>query len=147
MKILQKNLHPDLFSLKTEEEQKLSEEISSLVNKAYSTLQNPIQRAEYMLERRGIDSEMLERRMTSDVEFLTEVMELNERLEEIEETKDWEEFRKENDRKIAELNRELEEAFEKENIDGAVLILAKMKYYDNLQHKLKELQSRLGVVD
>ncbi|CAG7730343.1 unnamed protein product [Allacma fusca] len=147
MKILQKNLHPDLFSLKTKEEQELSESLSSLVNKAYSTLQNPIERAQYMLERRGINSEMLETKMTTDVEFLMEVMELNERLDEIEDSKDWAEFRRENNEKILELNGKLEDAFEKENIDEAMLILAKMKYYGNLQDKLKKLQSRLGVVD
>ncbi|XP_017888930.1 iron-sulfur cluster co-chaperone protein HscB, mitochondrial-like [Ceratina calcarata] len=38
---LQKLLHPDKFSTKSEKEKEISEMLSSLVNKAYSTLSHP----------------------------------------------------------------------------------------------------------
>ncbi|WDM85758.1 Fe-S protein assembly co-chaperone HscB [Ehrlichia sp. JZT12] len=49
---LQRNHHPDLFSLQSEK--RLASEIIAKVNKAYQILKSPIKRAEYLLEIKGI---------------------------------------------------------------------------------------------
>lgn len=73
---VQSQIHPDKFSRKSEEEQNLSSEWSSLVNKAYRTLQDPLARGEYLLSLRGIK---LSENITMDnPEFLMEMMEKNE---------------------------------------------------------------------
>lgn len=47
---LQQALHPDRFVRKDQEEEKIrAEAASSLVNKAYHTLKNPLSRAVYMV--------------------------------------------------------------------------------------------------
>ncbi len=51
---LQSKLHPDRFTQKTENERKFSIEQSIALNQAYETLKNPLNRAEYMLQLRGI---------------------------------------------------------------------------------------------
>lgn len=82
-----------------QDQQDLSQEYSSLINKALTTLTDPISRGRYMLTLSGMTTQEsdLEGSMTSDPEFLEEVMELNERLEEISSEKDWLEFRSENE--------------------------------------------------
>lgn len=48
-KDLQRQLHPDKFSTKSDLERERSEEASALVNEAFSTLKSPLKRAEYIV--------------------------------------------------------------------------------------------------
>jgi molecular chaperone HscB len=73
---LQSLIHPDKFSGKSEEEQKLSSEWSSLINKAYKVLQNSLARGEYLLKLN--DVLLPEDNTMTDPEFLLEMMEKNE---------------------------------------------------------------------
>lgn len=67
-----------MFSGKSDEEQTLSAEWSSLINKAYKTLQTPLERGEYLL---GLDGVILpEDNTITDPEFLLEIMEKNEEV-------------------------------------------------------------------
>nr|XP_033340020.1 iron-sulfur cluster co-chaperone protein HscB [Megalopta genalis] len=78
-KELQKLLHPDKFGTKSEKEKQLSENLSSLINSAYSTLSNPLHRGLYMLKLNNIT--ISEGTYSMDPEFLMEIMERNERIE------------------------------------------------------------------
>lgn len=61
-------------------EKDLSESLSSLVNKAYSTLLNPLDRGIYMLKLHNVS--IPEETTSLGPEFLMEIMELNEEIEE-----------------------------------------------------------------
>lgn len=54
---------------------------SSVINKAYNTLKNPLTRAQYILEQNGY--KINESDSLSDPELLMEVMEFREELEEV----------------------------------------------------------------
>lgn len=69
-----------LFYFFIQDEQVLSEEYSSLVNKAYATLLNPLDRGLYLLNLEGISIE--EEAVTMDAEMLMYIMEKNEEVEE-----------------------------------------------------------------
>ncbi len=82
---ISREVHPDRFAGGSARQQRLAVERSSLVNQAYRTLRDPVQRAEYLVKLGGID---LDR---SDPEggapdpgqgFLIEMIELRESLEE-----------------------------------------------------------------
>jgi len=144
---LQRQLHPDLFRQRDEIERDLSEKLSSLVNKAIRTFQDPILRGQYLLELKKGSKVDLEKQELSDPEFLGDVMELNERLEEVSTSQEWKDFRAENQEKLLGLEMELGSAFDKDDLKEAQLLLNKMKFYESLQSRLKQLQFKFGVVD
>ncbi|KAK2522892.1 Hscb [Columba guinea] len=78
---LQRAVHPDRFGQRPPEEQYYSEQHSSLINKAYQTLLNPLSRGLYLLELKGVEPAQ-ETDSEADSEFLTEIMEINEKIAE-----------------------------------------------------------------
>ena len=97
MKRLQKILHPDKFSTRSETERAHSADQASLVNRAYAVLRDPLARAKYMLRGRGAgigEDEGAEGGASGegtgliDPELLMEVMETREAIEEAAEDAD-----------------------------------------------------------
>uniref|UniRef100_A0A8D2L372 Iron-sulfur cluster co-chaperone protein HscB, mitochondrial n=1 Tax=Varanus komodoensis TaxID=61221 RepID=A0A8D2L372_VARKO len=134
---LQRLLHPDYFSRRPQREQDFSEQHSSLVNKAYQTLLNPLSRRLYLLElnevelEEGTDTE-------ADPEFLLEIMEKNEKLSEVHNDAKIEEIENGIAAKQAELIASVSGAFEKDDLQEAKKLLAKMKYFAKLEEKVKK---------
>lgn len=79
---LSRLLHPDLFVRKPELERQYSLDATSILNDAYRTLRDPVQRAQYVLAQEGFD---IGEQRSNDVppELLEEVFELNMALEEM----------------------------------------------------------------
>ncbi|XP_074062330.1 iron-sulfur cluster co-chaperone protein HscB isoform X1 [Macrotis lagotis] len=76
---LQRLVHPDNFSQRSQTEKDFSEQHSTLVNEAYKTLLAPLSRGLYLLKLQGVEiSEGTDAGM--DMEFLGEIMEINEKL-------------------------------------------------------------------
>uniref|UniRef100_A0A8C8VLF2 HscB mitochondrial iron-sulfur cluster cochaperone n=1 Tax=Pelusios castaneus TaxID=367368 RepID=A0A8C8VLF2_9SAUR len=117
---LQRSLHPDYFSQRSQKERDFSEQHSSLVNRAYRTLLSPLSRGLYLLELNGVE---LAEGTDSDieVEFLKEIMEINERLVE-----------PQNVAKIEEI-----ESLIEGDLQEAKKLLVKLKYFENLEEKVK----------
>ncbi|XP_029680160.1 iron-sulfur cluster co-chaperone protein HscB [Formica exsecta] len=143
---LQKMLHPDKFGNKSEKERQISENISSLINKAYSTLVHPLKRGLYMLQLKGIS--IPEATTNLNPEFLMEIMERNEEIENAMEDKDKIiKLAKESKKMLDTLSKQVAEAFNKEDIETATKILIKMKYYNTIDDRLKRLKHDLGIVE
>lgn len=81
---LSRQLHPDLFSRKSEKEKEYSLESTAILNDAYRVLRDPVARAQYVLKQEGFE---VGEQGTKDVppELLEEVFELNMALEEMRE--------------------------------------------------------------
>lgn len=78
---LQRLVHPDFFSQRSQTEKDFSEKHSTLVNDAYKTLLAPLSRGLYLLKLHGIEiPEGTDHEM--DSQFLMEIMEINEKLAE-----------------------------------------------------------------
>ncbi len=79
---LSRELHPDRFMNKPPAEQQRALDLSSALNDARRTLQDPIKRAQYLLSLEGFD---IGEQRSKDVppELLEEVFELNMALEEM----------------------------------------------------------------
>ncbi|CAM5101599.1 unnamed protein product [Natator depressus] len=133
---LQRSLHPDYFSQRPQKERDFSEQHSSLVNRAYQTLLSPLRRGLYLLELNGVE---LAKGTDSDidVEFLKEIMEINETLAEPNNEAKIEEIESFIEVKREELTKDVSKAFERDDLQEAKKLLAKMKYFENLEDKVK----------
>ncbi|TWT09726.1 Fe-S protein assembly co-chaperone HscB [Reyranella sp. CPCC 100927] len=78
---LQRQLHPDRFARKTAREKAISQQQAAALNEAYETLKNPLRRARYLAQQRGVDLPG-EGRTIDDPELLMEAMERREALAE-----------------------------------------------------------------
>jgi molecular chaperone HscB len=77
-----RKLHPDLYARASQQEQEWSLGQSSLLNDAYRTLKNPLERTKYLLKLEGVQFEE-ERGSKVPADLLEEVFELNMQLEEL----------------------------------------------------------------
>jgi len=79
---LSKQYHPDFYANEDEAKQQEILELSTLNNKAYQTLSDPNKRLEYILRLHDLVSEGTKPQLPSD--FLMEMMDINERIMEVE---------------------------------------------------------------
>ncbi|GJE86120.1 co-chaperone Hsc20 [Phanerochaete sordida] len=127
---LQRVIHPDKWSGKGSEVQDVAVQLSSIVNKAYTTLLNPYTRAEYIMQLEDIhigESDSLD-----DPELIMEIMEAREELETAEDREDVERIREENQEKIDEIIPELSAAVAAKDWDAAKNATVKLKYLQGI---------------
>jgi molecular chaperone HscB len=77
---LSRAFHPDFYQNKTETEQSISLANSAMLNTAYRTLKDPIQRAEYLLRLEAGSAKEI--RTTPPADLFEEILELQENLDE-----------------------------------------------------------------
>ncbi|KAI0216281.1 Iron-sulfur cluster co-chaperone protein HscB [Lamellibrachia satsuma] len=135
---LQKDLHPDKFSKQSKMERDFSEQQSSLVNKAYSTLLKPLNRGQYLLEVLGHPVEEIDK--SDDASFLMEMMEINEKLEEAQSLEVVHRIKENNDQTMSDIITEIATAFQNDAIEDAKGLLIKLNYYSNIDEKIKAIQ-------
>jgi len=141
-KSLQRQLHPDKFSLKSTEDKQLSDTWSSLVNDGYNSLLKPLPRALYLLDL----LEMPLQEGTIDIEptFLMEMMDLNEEI--LEADRDeiislGEDVRN----RIGGYVEKIEAAFKSGKIEEARDEVAHMKYLTNILDKIIQIETDLQI--
>jgi molecular chaperone HscB len=79
---LSKEFHPDFYATEDDEKQQEILELSTLNNKAWQTLSDSYKRLEYILKQHDLLQEGAKPQLPGD--FLMEMMDINERLMEIE---------------------------------------------------------------
>lgn len=141
---LQQRLHPDRFAGATDREQRVAIQYSALVNQAYTTLRQPLSRALYLLQLRGMDSEQVAaQKLTGG--FLIEQMELREKLEDIGDMVDPESVL---DHLMSEIiddigihQQEFAEAYQVDDLDEAAAACVKMQYLEKLLQEAEQIES------
>lgn len=78
---VQAQVHPDRFAHRSETERRVAMQWATLANEAYRALRNPVERARYLLSRRGVDVEA-ERNTAMSHAFLMQQLEWRESVEE-----------------------------------------------------------------
>jgi len=84
---LQQVVHPDRFANATEQERRLSLQYTTHLNEAVNVLKDPLARARYLLELKGVQWDD-EQSTLSDPAFLMQQMELREALSDVREQVD-----------------------------------------------------------
>src|SRR3569833_2357873 len=84
---LSKAYHPDFYANEPEEKQQEILELSTINNKAWQTLSDPAKRLEYILRQHELLVDGAKPALPGD--FLMEMMDINERLMEIEDADQW----------------------------------------------------------
>ncbi|MDO8704519.1 MAG: co-chaperone HscB [Sulfuricaulis sp.] len=79
---VQRRVHPDKFANASDQDRRLSLQMTALINEAFQTLKDPVRRGRYLLSLRGIDLGD-ETDTAMDPAFLMEQMELREKLDEV----------------------------------------------------------------
>ncbi len=143
---LQKKYHPDFFSNESQEEQDDVLEKSSMVNKAYKTFQNDAETIKYVLHVKGLMEEKEKYELLP--EFLTEMMELNETLMEVDDSS-----LEETETKISQLEKQLYdkvqniiEYYSEDTTTGEQLLQVKdyyfkKKYLNRILARLDEMRN------
>lgn len=78
---VQAQVHPDRFASRSEAERRVAMQWATLANEAHQVLRNPIPRARYLLERRGVTIDA-ERNTAMSPAFLMQQIEWRETVEE-----------------------------------------------------------------
>jgi molecular chaperone HscB len=77
---IQSKIHPDRFAHAGDAERRASMQWTTRVNEAFRVLKDPVQRAKYLLELKGVDV-AFETNTSMPAEFLMQQLELREALE------------------------------------------------------------------
>lgn len=120
--------------------------LSARINEAYKTLSSPLHRAQYLISLRGISVADDEEAKVEDPELLMEVLEARERIEEVQREEDLEPIKEENDVRIEESVRILEDRFEKDDIQAALEEAVKLRYWVNIKESLDSWEKGKPVV-
>ncbi len=134
-------LHPDLFATAKETQKKISLKYSAILKHAKDTLSNPFQRAIYLCGL--IYKTPAEKDFTQPQDFLLEMLEIREKLEQpnalTEEKELIEELKKEQQNLTKELNQDFEMLQQAENkaecFEKIAQKIGKIKYYTNISEK------------
>ncbi|EPZ35365.1 Co-chaperone Hsc20 domain-containing protein, partial [Rozella allomycis CSF55] len=139
---LQRQVHPDNFSSADSDQKNISEGISSLINKAYQTLSDPILTIEYVLEINGKNTR--EDARFVDTEYLASVMEKMEEIEECEEVGMCKELMKEQLKEMKELEDKMHDCLERRDYlkcqSYLTMYYYKRRAFNACSEKLDELQ-------
>ena len=134
----QRLLHPDQFVLKSEEERFAAEEHTILLNEAYRTLKSPSLRGYHLLSLKKKPEDVFDK--TQDPLFLMDMMEEREQMEALNTQSEIKEASNRIKEHLHGLEKEMEEAFEAENLQKASQLLDHFQYrlqlYKILQAKL-----------
>ncbi|CCD24675.1 J-type chaperone JAC1 NDAI_0D03610 [Naumovozyma dairenensis CBS 421] len=133
---LQAQHHPDMVKEGEIDKQ------STLLNKAYHVLKEPLRRSQYMIKLlHDIDltqDSVKEKITNSDPDILMKVIDIHEQLMEIEDENDVNKVRQENQERIDAIEKKLTDAFERKDFDTAIKLTVELKYWSNVAYAIKE---------
>ncbi|KNC83333.1 hypothetical protein SARC_04428 [Sphaeroforma arctica JP610] len=123
-------LHPDKWSMSTPEQKRNAAQQSSLLNKAFRTLRDPLQRGLYLLKLRGMPME--EGTDNNDPAFLMEIMDINEAIEDAETEAEISVVHEENKKQIGDVIQQVSEAFKEDDLKRAHTLMGRLQFYENI---------------
>ncbi|KAL3320148.1 hypothetical protein Ciccas_001180 [Cichlidogyrus casuarinus] len=155
MKQLQFKLHPDRFSKLSQHEKDLSSNLSAIINHSYKVLSDDIERWQYFLSLHGFQIDESRNMQPKDMEFLDEMLELNESLDALKgltkspksanptDQKEIDDTYRRVDLMYNEIKENLRRALKSDDLKLAFDLLLRIKYLQRLKIDFKELSTDL----
>ncbi|KAH8165937.1 hypothetical protein CIB48_g2338 [Xylaria polymorpha] len=140
---LQAGAHPDLHPSHMKAR---AQATSARINEAFKTLGSPLARAQYLLAQRGVDVANDETAKVEDPALLLLVLETREAIEEAEEEADLEALAAENDARIADCEKSLEQLFAADDLDAAKAEAVRLRYWVNIRESIDNWERGKPVV-
>ncbi|KAI0206252.1 Co-chaperone Hsc20 [Astrocystis sublimbata] len=140
---LQAGAHPDLHP---PEMKARAQATSARINEAFTTLENPLLRAQYLLSLRGCDVAGDETAKVEDPELLMLVLETRESIEEAEDEADLEGPRLENEARIADAVDVLQELFAQDDLEAAKPVIVQLRYWVNIRESMNNWEKGKPIV-
>lgn len=145
---LQAEVHPDRFAHLAEAERRLSLQWATQVNTAFQALKSPLNRARYLLQLNGVDTQE-ETNTAMPADFLMEQMEWREAIEEHRSTQDinaLETLSRRLQKETQALHGVLEQQIDKEHdYNSASLTVRKLKFLEKLDEEISgAIEAALG---
>ncbi|KAI9848629.1 MAG: hypothetical protein M1838_000468 [Thelocarpon superellum] len=131
---LQSQAHPDRHATGVKHR---AEAASARINEAYKTLLDPLARALYLLELRGVLVQGGDERVSEeDQDLLMEVLELREQAESARDEEEVEVLKQENEQRVDESVEVLERAFMDDDLQRARSETVRLRYWINVKNSL-----------
>ncbi|KAE8125253.1 hypothetical protein FH972_020084 [Carpinus fangiana] len=130
----QKKLHPDLVHSKSEEEREYAAEQSARVIDAYHTLSKPLSRAVYILRLQGVDVD--EEETLSDLELLSEILEIREAVEEAADSQALNQIKSQMQERLNHWSNSFANAFKCRKFEEALDSIRRMTYYERVNEEI-----------
>jgi molecular chaperone HscB len=140
---LQRQWHPDRFANRSPDERARASVEAAALNDAYRTLKDPLSRAVYLAELKGVTLPG-DGRTIDDPELLMEAMEARERLSEVATIDELEKLQVEAGAKAIDLLSQLSKAFAADDLDAANKAATRMKYWRKF---LEESRARRAALE
>ncbi|MFD2146773.1 Fe-S protein assembly co-chaperone HscB [Mucilaginibacter antarcticus] len=148
---LSKQYHPDFYANESEEKQQEILELSTLNNKAYQTLSVPQKRLEYILRLHDLVADGAKPQLPAD--FLMEMMDINERIMEVDSAGDLAHITAEVLAVEGDINEELngltsdyeqlDDTAKESRLNDVANIYYRQKYLLRIKESLETISSRL----
>ncbi|GMR18462.1 MAG: co-chaperone HscB [Gammaproteobacteria bacterium] len=146
---LQRQFHPDKFANASDQERRMSMQITAQINEALQTLLNPVQRGRYLLKLSGVDIND-DHDTTMDPAFLMEQIELREKLENINKQadpqKEFMDFMGNVENCKQKCRNQLSKLFLEKSDSAnsrARNVLRELQFFDKISSEIEELEERL----
>lgn len=136
--VLQKQLHPDCFTNKSEQEKYFSLQQSMAVNDAYTVLKKPLSRAEYILKLRGIDVNSEEHAVQPSQELLLQSLQDREKLEAITSKTELANMAMVIDTRKKDCLSRVASSLAREHLTDATQYVMELKYLEKLAQEIKQ---------
>ncbi|KAF9286251.1 hypothetical protein BGZ68_003090 [Mortierella alpina] len=133
---IQQQIHPDSYSQNTNGDQVYAQQQSSLTNKAYATLKEPLSRANYILELLG--APIHETESLDETELLMEVMEARELLEDAQTEEEVDDLKHVNDARIKDAVSGLSKAFKDQDMQQAKTLAIQLQYWIRINNVIRD---------
>lgn len=143
---MQREFHPDRYANKPAQEQRIAVQYAAVINQAFSQLQSPLLRAQYLLSLRNIEGQG-DAQITRDPLLLMQQIELREKLADIAQANNafslLEEVAEAAESEYIALQKVFDQQYSESKFQEALETIAKMQFFSKLLVEVEQREHEL----